>query len=453
MPIMMPPVPEPHYQVPEALPEPEQEWKPGPEQEWWPPEPEQHQAAEPDPEGDPIPESQMQQESATAPLATPDPAVDGGGGSVGLGGGGSGVLGEGQGLPALMDELLGDDIGPSLAEIGPASARVAEAVAPQGAGQSFLAGVFWWLFTYSEAYGDVLRRLRASRRARPIVVCHADGTRFDLLLLDPRRGKRLAAVQLKGDETHARFVSSALPRERLNSLLRHSGLGDSLEPETLLNSAQELAASSEFGVAVVNAPREIPTCALSPAVPIQSADNRPVATLGCFLTDVEVAAVDTCLATTANHALENERDTLTIGGAALDVVCRHNPTDSCLVRVNKSVLDGRQQNGLKGPLRITPSLYRPAHFDGAASGPTRTKITSFDTEILDPQLDEICRVYTEADTAKGDSGAALIDENDFIVGFARRLSRYNAPVQYSSWVWAEQVYMAHDLFTHVTLGV
>jgi hypothetical protein len=79
-------------------------------------------------------------------------------------------------------------------------------------------------------------------------------------------------------------------------------------------------------------------------------------------------------------------------------------------------------------------------------------ITSYDTAIVDPQADEMCRVYTEADTARGDSGAALIDENDFILGFAWRLSRYNSPVQYSSWVWAEQVYMAHDLFTRVTLG-
>lgn len=205
-------------------------------------------------------------------------------------------------------------------------------------------------------------------------------------------------------------------------------------------------------MAIVNAPPEIPTCALSPAVPLESVANAPVATLGSFLTDVEGIAVNTCLATTANHALGRRSRTLTIDGTALEVVRRHNRSDSCLVRVDRSILDGRQQSGLAGPLHSTPSLYSYATFDGAASGVTRTRITSFDTAIVDPQPDEMCRVYTDADTAKGDSGAALIDENDFIVGFAWRRSRYDARVQFSSWVWADQVYLAHHLSTNGSFG-
>jgi hypothetical protein len=240
--------------------------------------------------------------------------------------------------------------------------------------------------------------------------------------------------------------------EALDNLIRRSHLDDALESGTLADSALELAASSSFGVAIVNAPPEVPTCALSPAVSLQSAANDPVATLGSFLTDVEGTAVNTCLATTANHALGRRSRTLTIDGAALEVVRRHNRSDSCLVRVDRSILDGRQQSGRAGPLHSTPSLYGYATFDGAASGVTRTRITSFDTAIVDPQPDEMCRVYTDADTAKGDSGAALIDENDFIVGFAWRRSRYDARVQFSSWVWAEQVYLAHRLSTDGSFG-
>jgi hypothetical protein len=123
-----------------------------------------------------------------------------------------------------------------------------------------------------------------------------------------------------------------------------------------------------------------------------------------------------------------------------------------LVRVNRSILASRQRNGLKGPLRKTPREPGPAFFDGAKSGLTTTIITTHDPAIIDPQPDELCRVYTDADTAPGDSGAALIDEDDFIAGFARRRSGYNSLVQYSSWVWAEQVYMAHDLFKYIALG-
>ena len=71
---------------------------------------------------------------------------------------------------------------------------------------------------------------------------------------------------------------------------------------------------------------------------------------------------------------------------------------------------------------------------------------------MDPQPEEMCRVYTEPDTAHGDSGAALIDEDGYIVGFAHSLSRYGPP-KFSTWVWAEQVYMAHKLLSRVALGV
>jgi hypothetical protein len=355
--------------------------------------------------------------------------------------------GEGPGLSTLMDELLGGHIGRPLALAGPASAKVAEVMESPETGQSFLAGLFWWLFSQSEGYRDAAKHLRASRSARPIVVCHAHGTRFDLLLLDARRRRRLRAVQLERAQTYARPASQDSLRQHLENMLHRFDLSELLGPETLLRSAYELAASSEFGVAIINAPLEIPTCALSPAVPVQ-AYHYPVATLGSFLTDIEATADDTCLATTANHALDRHWRTLRIDGTSPKIVHRHKPSDSCLVRVNKSIMDGRQRYGLKGPLKKTPRLNAPAFFDGAISGPTPTLITANDLAIMDPQPEEMCRVYTEPDTAHGDSGAALIDEDDYIVGFAYTVSKY-----FSTWVWAEQVYMAHKLLSRVALGV
>ena len=358
---------------------------------------------------------------------------------------------EGPGLSALMDELLGGHIGRPLALAGRASAEVAEAMESPETGQSFLAGLFWWLSSQSEGYRAAAQRLRASNSARPIVVCHGHGTRFDLLLLDVRRRRRLRAVQLERASTYARFGSHDSLRHHLENMLRRFDLSELLEPETLLRSAHELAASSEFGMAIINAPMEIPTCALSPAVPVQ-AYHHPIATLGSFLTDIEATADDTCLATTANHALGRHWRSLTIDGSSPKIVHRHKPSDSCLVRVNKSIMDGRQRYGLKGPLNKTPRLNAPAFFDGAISGPTTTLITANDLAIMDPQPEEMCRVYTEPDTAHGDSGAALIDEDGYIVGFAHSLSRYGSP-KFSTWVWAEQVYTAHKLLSRVALGV
>lgn len=358
---------------------------------------------------------------------------------------------EDPGLPALMDELLDDRTGRPLALAGPAAARVAEAMGSPETGQSFLAGLFWWLFSQSEGYKDAAKRLRASKNARPIVVSHAHGTRFDLLLLDPRRQRRLGAVQLERAITQLGYASHAELWKHLEDMLRRLALGGSLGPEMLLGSARELAASAEFGVAITNAPFEIPTSALSPAVPIE-AYGHPVATLGSFLTDIEAMGDDTCLATTANHTLGRHWRTLTIGGSPPKIVHRHKPSDSCLVRVNKSAMDGRLQYGLKGPLRETPRLNAPAFFDGAISGRTTTLITAMDLAIMDPQPEEMCRVYTELATVPGDSGAALIDEDDHIVGFAHTRSGYGSTAIFSAWVWAEQVYMAHKLPSRVALG-
>jgi hypothetical protein len=356
------------------------------------------------------------------------------------------------GLSALMDELLGSHAGHPLTLVGPASAEVARAMGSPETGQSFLAGLFWWVFSQSEGYKETARRLRASKGARPVVVSHAHGTRFDLLLLDPRRRRRLGAVQLERTQAYFRYATDSSLRQRLEGILQRFDLSELLGPGTLLSSAHELASSTEFGVAIINAPMEIPTCALSPAVPIL-AYHHPVATLGSFVPDIEATAAETCLATTANHALGRNWRTLTVDGSPLKIVHRHGPSDSCLVRVNTSVLDGRRRTGLKGPLKkTTPRLYGHAFFDGAASGHIPgVAITGIDLAVMDPQPGEMIRIYTGPATAPGDSGAALIDEDDYIVGFAHSRSGYRPPVAFSTWVWADQVYMAHKPLSRVPL--
>jgi hypothetical protein len=383
------------------------------------------------------------------------PAAGGGiGGDGGPGAQMSGgpTRGEGRSMSAVMDELLGSDIGAPLSSVGPACAQVMEAM-PQGAGQSFLATVFWWLFAKSLAYPATVYRLGAAIDARPVVVGHADGTRFDLLLLDRQRGGDWAALRLDGPQTLIGMASPDVSEERLSGVLRRADLADAVAPATLLASARELAASSQFGVAVVTAPEEIPTCAVSPCVPVLRADGAPVATLGAFLSDDEGSAADTCVVTTVDHVLKAGWQGLTVDGAPLDVIARHHESDSCLLRVKKSLLDGRQRSGLKGPLLSVPTQFEFATFDGAASMVKRVRVREWDPSIVDPSADELVRVYTEADTRVADSGAALIDDDDFIIGFARRVTGYDAAVQYSVWTYALMVYLAHDLLDRVVLGV
>jgi hypothetical protein len=117
-------------------------------------------------------------------------------------------------------------------------------------------------------------------------------------------------------------------------------------------------------------------------------------------------------------------------------------TDSCL-------LDGARTAGRcvghGGVLRSPPQLYTPATFVGAASGAKRTKITGVDLNIHSPTPYSGTRVYTEPDTIPRDSGSALVDADDCVVGFAVARTGLGAAVEYSSWSWASQVFTVHGL--------
>ena len=55
------------------------------------------------------------------------------------------------------------------------------------------------------------------------------------------------------------------------------------------------------------------------------------------------------------------------------------------------------------------------------------------------------KVLTRADTNPGDSGAALLDSQDQVLGFAFYRTGLGAPIEFSAWIWAETVFNAHGL--------
>lgn len=48
-------------------------------------------------------------------------------------------------------------------------------------------------------------------------------------------------------------------------------------------------------------------------------------------------------------------------------------------------------------------------------------------------------------TARGDSGAALVDGSGHILGFAYSRSDASSPASYSTWIWAAAVLKKHEL--------
>jgi hypothetical protein len=341
-----------------------------------------------------------------------------------------------------MNELLGSWMGDPLTSAGPSCREVANQVERNDKSpEPLLAGVFWWRFLDTGYFHRVVEALGATSSATPIVVGHAEGTRFDLLLLDPEYRADPVGTLLESkvliDELEGQQVDSSVV-ERLAERVAEDG---HVDVKSLQQSSSELAAAREFGVAVAHAPGEMDTCSLSPAIVFRDSDDIIRATLGTFVPDTKPTQ-----ATTADHAVPPETESVRILGLDAVVLRRHPQSDSCLLEIGSDVFDGRVKRGLRGPLRGTPPThFEPVTFDGGRSGPTTTRVTGFDLSVIDPIPDEMSKVYTEPDTRPGDSGAALIDDNDRIIGFAGRRSRYDASTQFSVWVWAEQVYLAHEL--------
>jgi hypothetical protein len=61
-------------------------------------------------------------------------------------------------------------------------------------------------------------------------------------------------------------------------------------------------------------------------------------------------------------------------------------------------------------------------------------------------LDRLCnRIQTDPDTDEGDSGSALIDEYDQVIGFAFERTDYNDYPQFTDWIWAANALRALSL--------
>lgn len=353
----------------------------------------------------------------------------------------------------------------SLAVSGPNSARIARAAPSRNAGDQMLAALFWWCYVQSEdfeldtwSYLDDL-----DGEYRRIMVSHGEGSRYDLLILarsvrEPFAVRvRYSANRLSPSGSAAALAEVAL-REggRIEAMLVRAGIN--VDRRVAVLAVSELARNGDFFLLLAPPPEEMLTAApvsakvaaasfMAPSLALEvtvDGKPRPVATVGV----VGRHADGRMLVTTARHvvseALARSLEVRVGGQPAEALTPSHVLTDSCVLAVACATVPGM---GSAGVLTRPPVLYRPAVFAGAASGPKpkRTKVTSFDLSVVSPTPHSGSRVYTDPDTVPGDSGAALIDEDDHIVGFAVGRTALGAPAEFSTWSWAQQVFTAHGL--------
>jgi hypothetical protein len=354
-----------------------------------------------------------------------------------------------------------------LANCGPNSARIVRAAYTPRLGEQMLAALFWWCYTQSQDLSEnpvVQRHGGLDGGERQILVSHSRGTRYDLLILTPvvngAAGTRvtpvLSAFQPRrhiGITSSPRSITSVALDEadRMRWMLSRADIN--VDARVAVLAVSELAMEGDFRLVLAAPPEELPTGATtsysgsfrvpSPALSVTIDDGgQPLATAGVIGTD----STGRLLVTTAGHVVEGAIAAdakIMIGNAPATVVGKsHELTDSCLLAVAFGSMPDAANGGV---LHRPPVLYMPATYVGAASGPKLTKITGFDKSIVSPTPFSGGRVYTDPDTIPGDSGAALIDSDDSIVGFAVARTAFGAPLEFSTWSWAAQVLAVHGL--------
>ena len=353
-----------------------------------------------------------------------------------------------------------------LAEAGPASQRIARAARRPEMAELALASLFWWCYVQTDDFRLDTRHI-GEQGQRQIVVRHGDEA-YDLLVLTPDAAEAYGVRIGSQDVSHAitldppgqglrsdrGLLSAVALREggRMRGMLARAGID--MDVRSVVIAVREVAERGYFQMVIAPQPPETLTQAVATArspqasfvapVPALAVTlpgvPRPVATAGIIGSNV----TGDLLAVTARHALDTvaDKDEVFVGGAPARIIRTNGLTDSCLLSVSCRAGVGA---GHAGPLLFPPAEHRPAIFDGAASGHKQTMIRAYDRSVLDTSLYLSSKIYTDPDTIPGDSGAALIDSDDHIVGFAVSRTPLGAPLEFSTWAWAAQVLTAHGL--------
>jgi hypothetical protein len=355
--------------------------------------------------------------------------------TTGGGGGGGGSTPAGPDLSAFMDQILGSRRGRDLAASGSVCRALDAGIGRSESLNALLSGAYWTGVLHTRHFRDTVERFDAWAPDRTILVAHAGGTRFDLLVMSSAHRGAPVVLPLR---VGAYEVSDAFRgaqesgRSTMALKVRRGYYGGGGMPE-LHRAVREIAAAATFGAVLMTTPSESQTCVPVPAQGIcLPARKDHQATAGVVL-----SRAGETLVTTVRHVLPEKGDEILVGNRAGRVVARDELTDSCLIAVPG--LPSCRTEGLAGIApRILPAFVR-GHFNRVRYGRMETVITGADMSIFEYQTEFASKFYTSPDTMPGDSGTALIDDGDHLVAFAvRRSSAGGRHPAYSTWVCAEQ---------------
>jgi hypothetical protein len=267
--------------------------------------------------------------------------------------------------------------------------------------------------------------------SRRMIVYHgAAGAMRSVLVLDPTLPSNAPATVVPM-EAYASLlmtpsVFSVERIRRLNPVLS--------EDPNLLAQALWIA---QPNVVVVPAPPMIKTCVPTP--PWRVMLGEEASTVGAIVRDsTGRLGVTVCYHGTGDVDTQVQ---ISEDGEAIDgtVALASEALDTCFVPIPDNWRPAAMC-GVAGMLETrAPGKTEPHHFNGFQHpAPKVTEIIAVDWGVPFPIKGRQLCVQTKADTNYGDSGAALLNTDDRLVGFAFQRTPYGgaATIEFADWIWA-----------------
>jgi hypothetical protein len=196
---------------------------------------------------------------------------------------------------------------------------------------------------------------------------------------------------------------------------------------------------SQPQIILTRRPRMIPLCVSSPHLKLQA--NGKTSTAGIFCRNREGALG----LTGCYHGTGPAGTPVSVGTDRSSVKSTNETQDIVFIPL---------QDGFKLPKLVglggvlidcEPARADKVKFDGATNQNRQTRIFGADNGLLRARPTVQLKVQTDPDTDEGDSGSALIDEHDHVIGFAFERTDYDDYPQFTDWIWAANALRALNL--------
>jgi hypothetical protein len=276
----------------------------------------------------------------------------------------------------------------------------------------------------------------------------------DRLLVMPSRQGRPPILMLMSPEVAGVQESRAISRDvdlPLDVLSR--GLQDAADPhentpeaavfrEMLAGGPQALAEA--FSIAQPEAvltrrPAMMRLCVPSPLMRIQCGET--LSTAGVFCRDA-----DGELGVTGCYHGTGPAGTEVVTGKQKSKVKRASEVQDLVFIPLPGQFEIPQMAGLGGVQDDRePARSDRVHFSGIINQNRETRIFGTDAGLLRARPTIMLKLQTDPDTDQGDSGSALLDRHDKVLGFAFERTAYEDYPQFTDWIWAANALRALEL--------